>query len=176
MRRSILALTLLLPMAAQADETGLISEVKLGVLAHDLRFIAADPVEEGIDINAEILFTSPGFFEPIWSPRPHIGAQFNVNGRTSQIYAGLTWTFSLVDRLWLGASVGGAWHNGETDAVGFSRKALGSKALFRLSAELGYDLTEELSISLYLDHESNAFLADRNPGLDNAGVRFGWKF
>ncbi len=175
MRIAALFFMLLAALPARADDS-IFSEVKLGILAHDLRFIAASPVEEGIDINAELLFVSPDFFEPIWSPRPHIGVQINADGRTSQVYAGLTWTFDLTEQVWLGASVGGAFHNGETTNVGLSRKALGSDVLFRLSAEIGVDITEKFSISLYLDHESNAFLADRNPGLDNAGVRFGWKF
>ena len=175
-----LATLILIPFLAvapaRADDTGIVSEVKVGVLYHDLRFIAASPVEEGVDVNGEILFASPSFFEPIWSPRPHLGVQVNTRGRTSQVYAGLTWTFYLVDRFWIGAGVGGALHNGETNRVGLSRKALGSDVLFRLSAEAGVDVTQNLSVSLYYDHESNAYLADRNPGLDNVGVRLGWKF
>lgn len=155
---------------------GLVSEVRGGLLAHDLRLIAADPVEKGVDVNAEILFVSPGFLEPVFSPRPHLGVQVNTRGDTSQIYAGVTWTLDLTDQLWLGLSGGGTLHNGETLDINGDRKALGSRALFRLAAELGVNVTEQLSLSLYFDHESNAFLAPRNPGIDNVGLRAGWKF
>lgn len=164
---------------ALSDEpgtTGIVSEVKLGVSAHDLRIVAADPKEDGVDINAEVLFTSPSFLEPVFAPRPHIGAQVNTSGDTSQVYAGLTWTGDITDRFWVAGSVGGAYLNGEVDNPYLSRKALGSDVLFRLSAEAGVNLTERTSVSVYWDHESNAFLADRNPGLDNVGVRVGYKF
>ncbi len=164
------------PSAALAEPAGIVSEVKLGVLAHDLRIVAADPVESGVDINGEVLFTSPAFLEPLWAPRPHIGAQVNTSGGTSQIYAGFTWTFDLTDRLWLGLAGGGAVHNGEALGFDADRKTLGSNVLFRLSAELGVDLTERLNVSIYYDHISNAFIARENPGLDNLGMRIGWRF
>ena len=171
-----LALIFCTTKAAADSANGVVSEVKFGVLAHDLRFIAADPVESGADINAEVLFASPGFLEPLYSPRPHLGVQVNTDGGTSQVYAGVTWTVGLTDRLWLGLSGGGTLHNGETLDQGEDRKALGSQVLFRLAAELGVDVTENLSLSLYFDHESNAFLAPLNPGIDNVGMRAGWRF
>jgi len=155
---------------------GFVSELKLGVSAHDLRFIAADPVEDGVDINGEVLFVSPRFLEPLFAPRPHLGLQVNTQGGTSQVYAGVTWTFDLTDELWLGLSGGGAIHNGEALDFNSDRKALGSNVLFRLSAELGFDVTENFNLSVYFDHESNAFLAPINPGLDNIGMRAGWRF
>ena len=170
----ILAALSLWPGAASAQPLG--PEVKLGVSLHDFRFIAADPVEDGADLNGEFLFPALEFLEPVYSPRPHIGAQINTAGKTSQVYAGLTWTFYLADRLWLGASVGGTLHSGEVLQRGLSRKALGSRALFRLSAELGVDLTDRFNASIYYDHSSNAFLAPLNPGLDNAGIRLGYRF
>jgi len=172
----ILALIFSTKNAVADPAAGIVSEVKFGILAHDLRFIAADPVESGADINGEILFVSPGFLEPVFSPRPHLGVQVNTDGGTSQVYAGVTWTIDLTDRLWLGLSGGGTLHNGETLDQDADRKALGSSVLFRLAAELGVDVTENLSLSLYFDHESNAFLAPLNPGIDNVGMRAGWRF
>jgi lipid A 3-O-deacylase len=172
--RALALLALFFPSWAYASDLGL--EVKGGVSYHDFRFIAADPVEEGLDVNLELLFPAFEFTKPIFSPRPHIGAQVNVGGRTSQVYAGLTWTFYLTDGIWFAPAVGGSINNGETTRLGLTRKALGSPVLFRLSAELGVDLTENVNASLYYDHESNAFLADLNPGLDNAGVRLGYRF
>jgi hypothetical protein len=45
------------PGPAHAD-SGWIDEVKLGVLAHDIRFLG-NHVEPGADINVEVLFPSP---------------------------------------------------------------------------------------------------------------------
>ena len=56
------------------------------------------------------------------------------------------------------------------------RKLLGSTLLFRKSAELGYQVTSTLSLSVIVDHLSNANLAPRNAGLTNAGARLGVKF
>lgn len=171
-----LALVFCAPHAAAEPGDNLISEVRGGLLAHDLDFIATDTVEKGVDVNAELLFVSPGFLEPVFSPRPHLGVQINTRGDTSQVYAGVTWTFDLTDSLWLGLSGGGTVHNGETLDLNGDRKALGSRALFRLAAELGVNVTEHVSVSVYFDHESNAFLAERNPGIDNVGARVGWRF
>lgn len=155
---------------------GIISEVRVGVLAHDIPFIAADNIEGGVDLNAEILFRPFGIFPKNWNFRPHIGVQVNTDDDTSQAYLGLTTTHYLTDTVWGAFSGGGAIHNGETTDFGEDRKAFGSQVLFRLALELGVDVTDHLSVSLYYDHESNAFLASENPGIDNVGARIGWKF
>jgi len=100
----------------------------------------------------------------------------NTSDDTSQIYAGFTTTHYLTDNIWGAFSGGGTLHNGETTELGQDRKAFGTEVLFRLALEVGVDVTDHASVSLYYDHESNAFLSDNNPGIDNVGVRLGWKF
>ena len=56
------------------------------------------------------------------------------------------------------------------------RKLLGSRILFRESAELGYQLNPAISVSALLDHISNANLGRHNMGLTSAGARLGFKF
>ena len=56
------------------------------------------------------------------------------------------------------------------------RKKLGSTALFRESVELGYQLTPTVSVSGFVDHMSNADLAPHNAGITDAGARLGFKF
>ncbi len=174
-----LSLALMSSTVSSEPLGGIISEVKLGVLAHDVPLIAADNREGGIDINAELLFVPLGTLDilgPKWELRPHVGLQVNTTDDTSQVYAGLSATRYLTDTLWGTASVGGTIHNGETSDLNESRKPFGSQVLFRLALEVGIDVTQNASISLYFDHESNAFLADENPGIDNLGVRVGWRF
>ena len=168
-----------------AAQTNLVDEVKIGALAHDVGFLTHH-VESGADINLEILFISPDMLQIIGSPRPHIGADINTAGNTSDGYLGLTWGITLVPSLFGGGalyangSLGGAVQDGFTGGKASEpppgRKFLGSAVLFRESAELGYQITPIVSISALLDHISNANLAPRNAGITSAGARLGFKF
>jgi lipid A 3-O-deacylase len=167
------------PAAAQA---GFIDEVKLGLLAHDVGFLTHH-VEGGADVNLEVLFASPAFLQIIGSPRPHIGADINTDGNTSDGYFGLTWQadlqqlFGIAPGVFVAGSLGGAVHDGYlTSGAPLGRKLLGSRILFRESAEIGYRLTPTVSVSAILDHISNANLAPRNAGVTSAGARLGFRF
>lgn len=175
------AVLALLPASAAA-QTNLIDEVKIGGLAHDVGFLTHH-VESGADVNVEILFTPPDVLSVIGSPRPHIGADINTAGNTSDGYFGLTWgvkplqiLFGGDDRVFANGSLGGAIHDGYIDTGPTDRKLLGSRILFRESAELGYQITPTISISALLDHISNADLGRHNAGITSAGGRLGFKF
>lgn len=162
----------------KADSDGWISEVRLGVLAHNVGPIASK-TEDGIDVNPEILFSSAEFLEPIWAPRPMLGATINTIGDTSIFYGGLMWTFDMWWDTFVDFSFGMAVHNGnsgsETDSEG--RRALGCRWLFRESLELGYRFNPTYAVSLYLDHVSHGGVcSSRNRGMDNSGVRFHYAF
>lgn len=190
----------LAPSAGQAQGTGptfgfialqpnpntrpgqIVDEIKLGALGHDVGFLG-DNIEHGPDINVEMLFTSPDLLAIIGSPRPHIGADINTSGETSDGYAGLTWGVSLIqnlfqpgDYIFAQGSLGGAYQDGFTSPAPHGRKNLGSPVLFRESAEVGYQITPTISISAILDHISNANLANHNAGITSAGGRIGFKF
>src|SRR5690242_4608066 len=172
------AASLLLISPAMAGS--LIDEMRAGIFYHDAGVFGSNK-EDGPDLNLELRVASPDFLSAIWSPRPHLGVHANLAGDTSQLYFGLTWTFMLwptggADGLFLDASLGGSAHNGKLDTDDPDRKSLGSRVLFRESLELGYRFAEVHSISVMLDHMSNANLADRNEGLDTLGVRYGLKF
>jgi hypothetical protein len=79
------------------------------------------------------------------------------------------------DQIFFEFSLGGAVHDGKLDPEP-GRKGLGTRFEFRESVEVGYTLTASQSISLMLDHISNANLGHHNAGLDNFGVRYGIKF
>ena len=159
-----------------------IDELKIGLLRHDAGIFGSNK-EDGADVNLEARFASPDFLSALFAPRPHLGVSINTAGDTNQVYAGLTWTiplfrglFSTTDSLYLDASIGGAAHDGKLDTDAPDRKSLGSRFLFRESLELGYSFTPSQSVSIMLDHVSNANLANRNEGLDNLGIRYGIKF
>ena len=115
--------------------------------------------------------------------RSNIGADINTSGNTSDGYFGLTWGIMLIqslfgasDGVYANGSLGGAIHDGYIDSAPPGEKRLGSRILFRESAELGYQVNPTVSVSAILDHISNANLAPRNAGITSAGARLGFKF
>jgi lipid A 3-O-deacylase len=154
---------------------GAISELRLGVLAHDQGVFVATK-EEGLDINAELFFRDLGWFDGGWEVRPSIGASINLKGDTSQAYAGLTIGGPIAGPLFLEGAVGAAVHDGDLDIATTDRKELGCRVLFHLAASAGVMLSDSTSLSLYLDHASNANLCDHNEGLETAGARIGFRF
>jgi len=179
-----LALIAVILAWAPAGAAGLdwVDEAKVGVLAHDIGFLGHH-VESGTDLNGELLFTSPSFLSWLGAPRPDIGGTLNTSGNTSYGYLGLTWSYDLWrglagddGALFVAGSLGGGVHDGHLDSGPSDRKLLGSRVLFRESAEIGYRITPTISISVMLDHLSNAGLADHNQGLTNVGLRTGYRF
>jgi lipid A 3-O-deacylase len=153
-----------------------VDEIRLGVSAHDLG-VLGHAKENGADINGEVLFESPEFLDVIWSPRPHLGISVNTSGYTDQVYAGLTWSFEPVEKVFVEFGFGGSVHDGKLEYnPGSNHKDLGTRALFRESVAVGYRIDERNSISIAFDHESNAGIGDHNPGLNNLGLRWGYRF
>lgn len=135
--------------------------------------------ENGLSVNGEILFRSPDLLNAIGAPRPHIGASVATDeDSTSQFYAGLTWEKRFFRRYFVDGGFGVAVHDGETgpEEDSSNNSFLGCRALFRLSADAGYLFTERLSASAHFEHISNANLCNENEGLDNLGVRLGYRF
>ena len=163
-------------------EDGYIDELKLGVLKHDVPVFGRHK-EGGVDLNGELLFKSPRILDWAFAPRPHLGVSVNTDRKTDQAYAGLTWTlfkrpqiFSADDSVFTDFAFGGAIHDGHLTSDRVDEKQLGSRVLFRESLEIGYEFQPRRSVSLYLDHESDAGLTEHNDGLTNAGIRLGYGF
>jgi hypothetical protein len=167
------------PAAAQEEAARsvlrAISELRLGVMRHGVH-VFVDAEEEGVDVNAEVLFASPALARILLSPRPHIGTSVNTSGDTSQLYFGVTWGFDLIGPVFFEASFGGAVHDGAFDDDTGDQKALGCRVLFRESPALGWRLDARHSLSVMLDHISNGKLCDHNEGLDTLGLRYGSRF
>src|SRR5207237_10892428 len=125
-----------LPALAQAR---FVDEVKAGVLAHDVGFLGHH-LEKGPDVNLEMLFTPPDILAIIGSPRPHIGADINTAGKTSDGYFGLTWGITLIqslfgagDGVFANGSLGGAVHDGYINSGPVNPQLLASHDLSRAS-------------------------------------------
>lgn len=170
-----LLVLLLVSTAGAGQGDSIVSEIRGGVYAHDISFWSFNR-ESGADINAELLFVSPDFLEAVWSPRPHVGVTVNLDGDTSHAYTGLTWEYDLPAGFFVDGSLGLSAHNGYLDTTHDDRKSLGSPVLFRVGAALGYNLTEKVNVSIQYEHMSNAYLANPNEGMDNVGMRLGYRF
>ncbi len=163
----------------------LIQIVSIGLLDHDVSDLwSGFQREEGEDFNAEIAFKS--FYElDLISDTPfdlnllvYPAAGFSINnsGDTSKLYGGLRFEFRLDSVFFLVLGAGGAVHDGKLDTKRRDRKSLGSRILFHIPIELGLEIKKHHRVSLFFDHVSNAYLADKNDGLDTLGVRYGYKF
>jgi lipid A 3-O-deacylase len=153
-------------------------ELRAGALLHDRTLSLAPRAEEGVDANLEALLPSPDtkIFRLARSPRPHIGVSLNTDGGTSALYAGFTWRFLSYGALSLDGSFGAAVHNGKLHANEPAREGLGSRGLFRMSAELVGMILPRQGLSLLVDHMSNAGLTHENDGITNVGVRYLHRF
>jgi Lipid A 3-O-deacylase (PagL) len=178
------------PVTAYAD--GIVSEVSVGVLDHDVRALGGK--EHGIDMNGEIQFVSPVGLQmvaglPVWlrwlfRPYPTLGFDINSSGYTNQYYAGGTWTAELFtdvlqsdDGVFVSLGGGGAVNNGHVGpTTEIDRKKLGSNVLFHLTGELGYRFSRRDRLAFFYEHSSNAGLAHYNQSLNDAGLRFAWRF
>jgi hypothetical protein len=163
------------PSTALAD--GLIEELKLGVLDHDVPNLwsgfRAEP--NSVDINIEALL-SPSIPFLGGTIRPAIGGTINTEGATSHGYVDARWQYELPSGIFFGLGLGAAVHDGQLELDDLDRKALGSRVLFHIPVEIGLRLDAHDSISAYFEHTSNANTADPNEGLDRLGIRYGYRF
>jgi len=163
--------------ATDAGAGGLISELKVGALAHDVPYLWSHFQLErtAIDANFEVLF------HPVGSVfggelRPAVGATLNPNGDTSKAYIDMRWQTGIGSMGYIAFGIGAAFHNGDLTPVSPTRKALGSHILFHPSLELGLNLDAHNNVSVFFDHMSNANTQADNEGMDTLGVRYGYRF
>lgn len=172
---SCLALTSSLPNHAIAGD--FISEFKIGVLAHDVPDLwSGFQLEtDAPDINVEVIFAR---YIPFLGGRIHpaLGGSINTGGGTSHAYLDARWQIDTPSGFFFAIGLGAAIHDGETDPVAPDMKALGSRVLFHIPAEIGFRFDEHNSLSVYFEHTSNAYTMTYNEGLDRLGVRYGYRF
>ena len=163
---------------AMAESDGVIDELRLGLLNHEMSLLRDTSEEDGVDINGEILFTTPDWLEWMAAPRPHLGVTAATHDdATSFVYGGLTWDWNFWGPAFVEGSFGFAVHDGETDPnPGGTANELGCRVNFHESASIGYEVTEHHRVMLTTEHVSNASICDENEGLTNIGFRYGYRF
>lgn len=156
-----------------------VTEFRAGGFFHSIE-TTAEQGEGGGAVNLEVLFGRIGpqyenrVLDAFFKPRVHVGTMINLEGNTSNYYAGLTWQWNLTDWAFLEGSFGGAVHDGPNDHP--TKASYGCTLNFRESGSIGFSLSDEWNLLFTVDHMSNGGLCDKNKGLTNAGVRLGYKW
>lgn len=179
------ALLLLLVGAAPAtavDFDGsfrLIDEVRLGAAAHDPGTREDGTVDVIGEVVSKPLWTVTGHsavIDGLLSPRIHVGTSISTARRTDLVYAGFTWRWNLDERFFVEGLFGGAWN----DSPQYSRKdhlAMGCSVTFHEGADLGWRITDRVSLLVGVMHASHAGLCgDTNPGLTQIETKIGYRF
>ena len=182
---ALLALMAGRAVAQDAYDFGL-DEIRGGLMFHSVdhappgSFLGFIDTTRLQDVNVELLWQpfDLGDWNWIGQIRPHVGATLNLGGLESQAYAGLSWThFIAGGPVFIEGTFGGTIHNGALQGATYPARSLGCQVLFRESASLGYQFSDQASVMLTVDHASHAGLCGpTNTGLTNLGLRFGWKF
>lgn len=151
-----------------------ISEARVGAFLHDPK----SPEKGSTDANVEFLFGQAGRKYTGWDalvPRFSFGGTANFAGKTSQAYAGLTWTYDVTSLFFVEGSFGGSVNNGIIQGVP-GRNDMGCNVTFRESATGGVHITSNINLMATVEHMSNAGFCVKNRGLTNVGVRVGYVF
>ena len=171
------ALAAVVLASGPAAAEGLVAEWKGGILYHDVDGLwSGFRLEDApIDINVEAILAPS--MPLLWGyVRPALGASINTGGDTSHVYLDARWQTEFATGLFVGIGLGAAVHDGVLDPTEPDRKALGSRVLFHIPAEIGLRLDAHNSLSVYFEHTSNAYLAEFNEGMDRIGLRYGYRF
>ncbi len=176
---------------ADSASAGVVSEIRGGVAAHSIDINGGDPSpENGVNLSGEVLFKSPKIFRYLLSPRPYVHGSLNLEGDTSFYGGGLAWEHHVFhDRIVGEFDFGIDRHDGILDlppvgdplreTIRTERVLLGSRYLFRVGVGVGVKLDKHWRAQVFYEHLSNGDIlgsSNRNQGLDNVGVRLGYRF
>lgn len=177
--RSVLAAAMIVfaLAGAPARAGGLVSEVRVGALAHDVDHLWSGFRLEpsSLDVNLEVLLAPHVSFLG-GTLRPAVGVTVNTMGATSKAYVDARWEFGGALGPFLGLGIGAAVHDGNIGPTAPDMKALGSRVLFHVPIEIGWRIDRHNSVSVYFEHVSNGYTQRYNEGLDSLGVRYGYRF
>lgn len=146
-----------------------------GVYVHDIDSpLTKSGIEKGVDVQLGYRWDRIGK-TPI---QPYLFGAANTAGETHYAVAGVSAKFG--KRLYIRPGLGIALHSGDNrdfedpfdDDVEF-----GTSVLFAPEVGIGFTINERASVEASVVHLSHAQLfGGQNPGIDNVGIRFNWKF
>src|SRR5262249_23614129 len=154
---------------------------RLGVVKHNI--LDRHDREESENIEAEIVWETPGFLEFLGKPRPYLMVSANDQGFTSFAGGGLYWRYQFAKHWAFEPGFGYVIHDGKIDipfpqgdprnaGYGDDRVLLGSRDLFRTTLALEREISPQFSSQVYFEHLSHGQILGqgRNQGLDEAGL------
>ncbi|HEX8623142.1 MAG TPA: acyloxyacyl hydrolase [Allosphingosinicella sp.] len=172
--KSALCALLLLAAASPAPA----AEIFGGLAAHDVDTpLNKGGFEDGLAVQAGVRGGRIRALKAIGAPSPYAFASVSTEGGTNFAAVGLSWKIG--GRLYLRPGIGLAIHDRSSHVVhGNLRGDFGSRILFEPELGLGYQLSERVSAEASWVHMSHAtlFNSRQNPGMDNLGVRFSYRF
>jgi opacity protein-like surface antigen len=132
-------------------------------------------------VHLETLFSpipSGPTYAPSWllSPRPLLGATISAQGKSDELFAGLTWSAPVPAPFLLEGSFGGTIHNQPLFVSYPDRPELTTRLLFRESLAVGYQIDPQWRALVSAEHESNGNLGYYNHSVNRAGIELGRKF
>ena len=158
-------------------------EVKQGVLAHDRGWFGKNREGFGPDYNFELMFNDSKFLKFLGSPKPILGLTQTSTGGSSLYYGGITWDKNISKNWFVAGTTGIAYTNGLSklpqgeEPKGDKKIQFGSKWLHRGAVEIGWNFYGNDTISLMFSHVSHGSMLDnKNQGMDEFGVRYGYRF
>jgi len=153
-------------------------EVFGGVYAHDVDTpLNLRGIEPGVDFQVGWRGGRIRGLAVIGGPSPYAFAALNSDGDAHYAAAGISWKIG--GRLYLRPGFGLAVHTGRTHSdPAEPRRSFGSRVLLEPELGLGYKFSDRLSAEASWIHMSHAglFNSRQNPGIDNIGVRFNYRF
>ena len=158
-------------------------EVKQGVLAHDRGWFGKNREGFGPDYNFELMFNDSKFLKFLGSPKPILGLTQTSTGGSSLYYGGITWDKNISKNWFVAGTTGIAYTNGLSklpqgeEPKGDKKIQFGSKWLHRGAVEIGWNFYGNDTISLMFSHVSHGSMLDnKNQGMDEFGIRYGYRF
>lgn len=176
---------------ATAGQAQAIESVHVGVLAHNICVTDCKNTgkEQGPVVELQANWGSPDFLDWAGSPQPYAVVSVNTSGETSFGGVGLEWRFAIAEKWAIEPGVGYVIHDGalqniypsgdpRAQAYSENRVLLGSRDLFRTSIGVTRELAGPWEAQLFFSHVSHGQIlgTGRNQGMDQAGIRIGYRF
>jgi hypothetical protein len=175
--------TVTAPLATRA---GVLDEVWVGGLAHNVNDIGHGKESGTEDVQFEVDSARPSLLRFLGAPRVNAVLELNSAGLSNFGGVGLVWDHRLIDRLYGSIDLGIGLTDGvvrpppgwEGAQIERNRLWLGSKVLFREAVGVDWRFTDHWSIGAEFVHMSNGMILGHtyNEGITDAGIRLGYRF
>lgn len=171
MKKIVLLFVCLLAGASPAHA----GELFGGLYLHDVDSpLTKSGIEKGVDVQLGYRGSRIGR-TPL---QPYLFGAANTAGETHYAVAGLSAKFG--KRIYVRPGIGIAVHSGDNqdfEDPGDDDVEFGTSVLFAPEVGVGFSINDRASVEASLVHLSHAQLfGGQNPGIDNVGIRFNWRF